>query len=219
LTRVQSHSYFFAKEFHVLTVYKLWELECGHHPGGGISLPFIIDGLRRWGDLFQVNRMRTIALSQFINCERGTHDKDNLCSVNRSPLSRGVLTLIQPDLYKRKLYECHEHNIHFVVSRADPAELLDSSEQTFNHVPFLMLSLTILPWIGPVRLGWDYRLMPVRPGEPAGLLPLVRPVHQKRHALIVSGDGLYGFPPPGASWHSPPDRCLSTTASSSADAT
>lgn len=37
--------------------------------------------------------------------------------------------------------------------------------------------------------------MPVRPGEPAGLLPLVRPVHQKRRALIVSADGLYGFPP------------------------
>jgi hypothetical protein len=41
---------------------------------------------------------------------------------------------MQPNKYKLKLHECHEHKIRFVVSRADPRELLDCSEQTFHRI-------------------------------------------------------------------------------------
>lgn len=106
----------------------------------------------------------------------------------------GVLTLIQPNNRKRELHKRQEHDIGLVVPRADPTKRFDPPEQALNHVPFLVRFFVILPRVGPVRLRRDYRFMSVGPRQFAGLVALVRLVHQQRHALIVPADGLYGFP-------------------------
>ena len=92
------------------------------------------------------------------------------------------------------MHEGHEHNVGLFVSRADSAESFDSPEQTLDHVPFLVRFFIILPWIGPVRLRRNDRLVSVCPRQAAGLVALVSLVHQQGHAFIALADGFYGLP-------------------------